>query len=252
MPRASQYLLEGYTYHLTHRCHDRQFLLRFSRDRDVYREWLREGVHRHRVSLYGFCVTHNHVHVIVHADRTAAVSDLMHLAAGSTAKRYNLRKGHLGSMWEHPYQCTVIQDGRHLFNCLCYVDLNMVRAGAVSHPRQWRWCGYDELTGRRKRYCLLDMDRLLGAVGAHNANSFREMYEEAIRQRLASGGCSREPHWTESLAVGGREFVACVQGKYSDRQVFDVSALPGDSSGGWSVREAGTPYGVFVGAQNGR
>ena len=28
MPRASQYLLEGHTYHLTHRCHDRQFVER--------------------------------------------------------------------------------------------------------------------------------------------------------------------------------------------------------------------------------
>ena len=54
MPRASQYLLEGYTYHLTHRCHNRKFLLRFARDRDVYREWLREGVQRHGVPVYGF------------------------------------------------------------------------------------------------------------------------------------------------------------------------------------------------------
>jgi len=43
MPRASDYLLNGYTYHLTQRCHDRQFLLRFGKDRDVYRDWLREG-----------------------------------------------------------------------------------------------------------------------------------------------------------------------------------------------------------------
>jgi len=158
MPRASQYLLEGYTYHLTHRCQDRQFLMRFARDRDVYREWLREGVRRHRVPVYGFCVTGNHAHVIVHADNAEAVSGLMHLAAGATAKQYNLRKAHLGSMWEHPYHCTVVQDGQHLFRCLCYVDLNMVRAGAVPHPSAWRWCGYDELIGKRQRYCLLDKE----------------------------------------------------------------------------------------------
>jgi REP element-mobilizing transposase RayT len=28
MPRANRYILPGRVYHLTHRCHDRQFLLR--------------------------------------------------------------------------------------------------------------------------------------------------------------------------------------------------------------------------------
>ena len=94
MPRSSEYLLEGYTYHLTHRCHNRAFLLRFARDRDRYREWLREGVKRYGVSLYGFCITGNHVHLVAHVDVGGAenVSSLMRLAAGSTAKQYNLRK----------------------------------------------------------------------------------------------------------------------------------------------------------------
>ena len=43
MPRASKYLVEGYTYHVTHRCHNRDFHLRFARDRN----WLREGIRRH-------------------------------------------------------------------------------------------------------------------------------------------------------------------------------------------------------------
>jgi len=46
MPKASRYLREGYTFHLTHRCHDRRFLLKFAKDRDVYREWLRVAIKR--------------------------------------------------------------------------------------------------------------------------------------------------------------------------------------------------------------
>ncbi len=34
MPRANRYFVPGKFYHLTHRCHDRQFLLKFVRDRD--------------------------------------------------------------------------------------------------------------------------------------------------------------------------------------------------------------------------
>jgi REP element-mobilizing transposase RayT len=31
MPRANRYIHAGCAYHLTHRCHDRHFLLRFAR-----------------------------------------------------------------------------------------------------------------------------------------------------------------------------------------------------------------------------
>ena len=47
MPRANRYLLSGQLYHVTHRCHDRSFLLKFAKDRNEYRrlaiEMAREG-----------------------------------------------------------------------------------------------------------------------------------------------------------------------------------------------------------------
>ncbi|MFP4029016.1 MAG: hypothetical protein ACLFWL_14595 [Candidatus Brocadiia bacterium] len=61
--RTSRYILPGHAYHLTHRCHDREFLLRFQRDRDTYRKWLREGIARHGVAVLGQCITSNHVHL---------------------------------------------------------------------------------------------------------------------------------------------------------------------------------------------
>jgi len=179
MPRASHYLLEGYTYHLTHRCHGRQFLLRHRRDRAAYREWLRQGVRRFKVPLYGYCITRNYVHVVAHASTREAVSNLMHLASGSVAKAYNIRTDRTDSVWEHPYHCTVIQDGQHLLNCLRYVDLNMVRASEVAHPSDWPTCGYRELTGRRRRYRFLDVEGLTRHLGFGNMTELQRWYAES-------------------------------------------------------------------------
>jgi putative transposase len=74
MPRANRYMLPGYIYHLTHRCVNKQHLLRYQKDRNAYRKWLREGVRRHGVVLYGYCVTCNHVHVIARVDSTEDVA----------------------------------------------------------------------------------------------------------------------------------------------------------------------------------
>ena len=244
MPRASDYLVEGYTYHLTHRCQNGEFHLRFAGERRAYRKWLFEGVRRHNVPVYAYCVTCNHVHVVVRADDVEAVGRLMQLAAGSTAKPYNLRKGHLGSVWEHPYHCTMVENGRHLFNCLCYVDLNMVRAGVVEHPEQWRWCGYDELAGLRTRYRILDLEGLLESVGIRDPGEFRDLYRETVRRRIAERSLGREAHWTESVALGSREFVERVQSVHRRRMGFDAREVPvpGPGPQTWAIRESREPY----------
>jgi hypothetical protein len=42
MGRSNQLTSGGGVFHLTHRCHNRAFLLRFACDRDAYRAMLRE------------------------------------------------------------------------------------------------------------------------------------------------------------------------------------------------------------------
>ena len=165
----------------------------------------------------------------------------MHLAAGSVAKRYNLQKERVNSMWEHPYHCTIIQDGKHLLNCLRYVDLNMVRAGVVSHPREWVQCGYDELVGRRQRYRLLQVEDLASRTGFGSVKEFQEFYSESIEARLAANAGSRESHWTESLAVGDREFVQGLTSEYSRRLKFVTAQAPGNT---WHIREEHAAYGA--------
>jgi hypothetical protein len=54
------------------------------------------------------------------------------------------------------FHATLVEEGSYLWRCLCYIELNMVRAGVVSHPREWEWVGYHEIMGQRKRYRLLD------------------------------------------------------------------------------------------------
>ena len=40
MARAHRHYVAGQIWHLTHRCHQRQFLLKFARDRQAWIAWL--------------------------------------------------------------------------------------------------------------------------------------------------------------------------------------------------------------------
>ena len=237
MPRSNRYIVAGYTYHLTHRCHNREHHLKRLRERDAYKKWLREGIERFNVSVYAYTITHNHIHVVAHADDLESISGMMHLASGSVAKLFNLRKGHLGSLWEHPFQCTLVDGREHLMNCLAYVDLNMVRAGVVKHPADWRWCGYDELAGKRSRYRFLDVERLVESLDFNSVEEFGTLYEELIRKKIEQDDLRREACWTESLAVGSREFIEKAEMLYPQRRFLYPEEAGLNGSDAWCVNE---------------
>ena len=68
----------------------------------------------------------------------------MQLIAGRTGQDFNRRKRRRGALWEDRYHATAVDTEEHLARCVVCVDLNMVRAGVVRHPRDWEEAGYHE------------------------------------------------------------------------------------------------------------
>ena len=234
MPRANRYFVPATTYHLTHRCHDRKFLLRFAVDRDTYRQVLWETKPRGAVWVLAYCLTSNHMHLLVRAEEETGISSWMQRAQGEFAQWYNRRKGRSGAFWEGRYHCTLIGGSEHCEHCMTYIELNMVRAGVVQHPRDWGWCSYQEWMGRRQRYRLLDIGRALDHFGGVELDRFREHYERRIRERQERGSMARESCWTESVAVGNKAFVEQVESQVRWRRRFKRDET---SPGVWALRE---------------
>ncbi len=240
MPRANRYIQPGCLYHLTHRCHDRQFLFRFAKDRREYRNRLRTSLAGSAVSLLAYCITSNHTHLLVEAGSTDGISRMMQKLEGEFAEWYNWRKHRSGAFWEDRFHCTMIEGNPHLWNCMVYIDLNMVRAGVVQHPEEWRWCGFDELTGRRQRYRLLDFDCVLKWNDGMRHHEFAGLYELAIAEALERRRLQRNPIWTESIAVGSKAFISTVAQRLLNRRRLEETEVDG---GAWIVRESPIPYG---------
>ena len=244
MPRGKRFILSGHTYHVTHRCHQREFLLKFKQDRNVYREMMRERLAKYRVSLFTYTVTSNHVHLLLRPNPASALESLsrfMQSLEGDFAQYYNLRKGRQNSFWGDRYHATMIESGSHLWRCLVYVDMNMVRAGQVDHPSKWKWSGYDELMGLRQRYQVLDLEQLLQHLGGIPLTTFRENYARRLQEALQRRNLEREAKWTESLAVGSETYVKKV-GKQIAHRVHLRYAEDKVAPGSWLVREVRPQY----------
>jgi putative transposase len=213
MPRANRHMLPGYVWHITHRCHKQEFLLKFARDRKRWIHWLYEARRRYGLSVLNYAVTSNHVHLLVRDQGKEEISASMQLIAGRVAQEYNRRKGRKGAFWEDRYHATAVATDDHLVQCLVYIDLNMVRAGVVSHPEDWLESGYSELMSKRQRYRVTDLPVLMELLDIHDYDQLVVQRKEWIDQALADGMCDegKDPRWTGGLAVGSQEFVESVQ-----------------------------------------
>jgi REP element-mobilizing transposase RayT len=65
MPRANRHFPAGYVWHITHRCHQKQFLLKFPRDRRRYLHWVFEAKKRFGLCVLDYMITSNHIHLLV-------------------------------------------------------------------------------------------------------------------------------------------------------------------------------------------
>lgn len=218
MPRANRYIVPGNVYHITHRCHDRMFLLKFARDRNGYRCRLREAMLEAQVSLLTYNITCNHVHLLVYADEAKQTAEFIQQAAGEFARDYNRRKKRSGAFWEGRYHATMVDSGEYLWQCLKYIELNMVRCGSVRHPQDWPWSGYIELMGMRKRNRLLDLDRLLWLLRTSAVADFRSHLEFVVRDAITKVELDREAKWTDALAVGSRTFIEAIEVRVRNRR----------------------------------
>lgn len=242
MPRGNRYILPGNIYHITHRCHNRSFLLKAALDRNNYRNWLREAISRYKVSVLGYCLTCNHVHLILNSHCEDDVSRFMQLVQGRTAQQHNQRRHRKGAYWEDRYHCTMIGKEKYLWNCLQYIDFNMVRAGVINNPLEWEWSGYKEFLGLRKRYRILDIQTLLTMLGFSDFGQAREQYQIEMKKRAFQKETKRDPIWTESIAIGDKSFIEDVKKGIFRIRTYSSRERMKSGSTVWSLREEKSSY----------
>lgn len=129
MPRANRYFLPGHIWHITHRCHKRDFLLKFAYDRRARIRLLAEAKKRYGLCILNYIATSNHIHLLVKDRGHNEISKSMQLVAGRVAQEFNQRKKRKGAYWDDRYHATGISPDHHFARCLTYIDLNMVELG---------------------------------------------------------------------------------------------------------------------------
>lgn len=212
--RGKLFFIPGIVWHVTQRCHNQDFLLKFIRDKKRWLYWLFQAKKKYGLTILNYAVTSNHVHLLLFADgKQWTIPRSIQLIASRTAVEFNQRKNRSGAFWDDNYHATAIESDHHLHRCMVYIDLNMVRARVVSHPSEWPFCGYNELMQNPQRYRLINFKTMMDLIGIDDLIALRKFYSKCIESTLLSNKMIRDSRWTESIAVGTEAFISNVRNK---------------------------------------
>ncbi len=75
----------------------------------------------------------------------------------------------------------------------------MVRAGAVEHPKQWEFCGYNEIQNPKKRKGIIDFDRLMGLLGLENYDDLKDAQAKWVDSIIQTNHSDKEKNGHKAL-----------------------------------------------------
>ena len=176
------------------------------------------------------------------ASRMGDISFYMKELKQRFTKWFNKQHGRFGTLWSERFKSVIVEDEPSVVSKLAaYIDLNPVRAGVVSDPKDYRWCGYAEavagnrdarsgLTGFHEKkgwgFVSAEYRELLFVKSSVSGRSDKAALDrESIKRVMEEGGelalaevlRLRIRYFSDGVALGSPEFVNSVFAEFRDR-----------------------------------
>jgi putative transposase len=178
------------------------------------------------------------------------VSQFMKLLKQRFSIWFNKAHRRFGTLWAERFKSVLVESQDRILQTLgAYIDLNSVRAGITSDPKDYRFCGYAEaiagnplaqrgiqgITGGRDwaeaqcAYREMIFGTGAGAserAGVINPADLRHVIEDGGRLPLASVLRCRLRYFTDGAVLGSRAFVALQMANHRSRMVIRGQSEP--------------------------
>jgi putative transposase len=124
----------------------------------------------------------------------------------------------------------------------------MIRAVVVQHPAQWMFGRYHEIQKPKQRYSLTNRQRLSELLGIKDSQ-LSEYHYKRIDERIKSSSDKRNRKWTESIAVGDKDFVLKTKAKLGAN---GIGRKAFENNSGYELKETQESYTRFFTSENDR
>lgn len=184
MARLPRLTVPDLPHHIIQRGNNRQPIVLDDTDRETLLALIVEQARAHGVALHAWVLMDNHFHLLATPTTADGVPRMMQAIGRTYVRRFNNRHQRTGTLWEGRYKSTLVQTERYLLACMVYIELNPVRAGLVSDPRDHAWSSHRHHIGLRSERYLMPHATYWGLGNTPFARE--AAYADLVRSGLAS------------------------------------------------------------------
>jgi putative transposase len=179
MARLGRYFLPDQPQHLIQRGNNRAAIFLDDEDRRFFLDALGKAAAAEGCALHGYVLMTNHVHLLATPRTPRSIPRMLQTVGRRHVRRFNLRTGRSGTLFEGRYRATVVDSERYFLECLRYIELNPVRAGIVDDPAAYAWSSCRHHLGRREDP-LVSEHALYRALGPERASAYAGLIAEVL------------------------------------------------------------------------
>ena len=111
-------------------------------DYQFYLDCLKKAAAAFNCQLHAYILMPDHVHMVVTPEVEFGISNMMQSLMRRYDRYVKTTYQRNESPWEKNYKSSLIDSRNYLFACMCYVELNPVRAKIVDVPSEYKWSSY--------------------------------------------------------------------------------------------------------------
>lgn len=131
-------------YHVYNRGNNRERIFGDESDYEAFLKKIDQRMTRYSVVVPIYCLMPNHFHMIALQNPGGNLSDFMGALATSAAKRFNLKYGHIGHVFQGPFRYKPVPE-EALWDVAGYIHLNPVKAGLTKEPDEWKFSNFAQM-----------------------------------------------------------------------------------------------------------
>jgi putative transposase len=146
MARPLRLHAPGMLHHVMSRGNDKREMFVDDVDYARYLTLLERSARRFSVTVNGYCLMPNHVHLLLRPT-VHPLSRLMQHVNSAYCGWFNRRHGRVGHVLQGRYKAQIVEGGPSFLRVLRYVMLNPVAAGKVARAADWPWSSFGHTAG---------------------------------------------------------------------------------------------------------
>lgn len=180
MPRNSRQNLKSFYKHVMTQGIEKQYIFGEEKYIKKYKEIILNKLNEAPVTILGYCIMHNHSHLLIHSETSEEISKFMQKVNTTYSMYYNKVNNRVGYVFRNRFKSQEILNQGQLYTCLRYIHNNPVKAEITKTMEEYEHSSYNEfISGKHQIINHKSIEILFGKT-----EDFKEKFEFIHNRRI--------------------------------------------------------------------